>query len=479
MPLSALRARGPTSRLPPQPRPIGVVLPRMSVDPDQPSATDPTPKPPVDSGGESAEALRLKRRFKRGATESEEGEKPDQTIELLSTLLQDLIAKKEQPGAPEPEPKTAKYHRLSKTGSGVAGTPEPNPPVASAPSTAAAPAGPTISDPSPPPLPPPVTFRPAPIREPAFRLGWLWSSLIGVLALLALTYLTVVYFRSATMEGGAGTKLAPAPVTVAWNDAMLSQLDQALAADPAGDLKGARRIASSLVKPDGSAPPGLVVYLASINVRLARSYDVEADLMRAISGATPEAAARFNEALAFSFSRSRDFDKAADFFKVASRLDPFSAPLFYHWGEALRHLGRFQEAADVFRQALDRIPTGQPEAESLRDCINLKQRLTLIEQAREGEFQDKLTSQLAVPQPSGYWLLTAAAVALQHKNLPDAAGFLGRARDALGAVTFDEFLNDYFFRADADRKELADFFPSDPAARGAGLLPTMAYTVEP
>ena len=82
-------------------------------------------------------------------------------------------------------------------------------------------------------------------------------------------------------------------------------------------------------------------------------------------------------------------------------------------------------------------------------------------------------------QPSGYWLLTAAAVALQHKNLSEAATDLGRARDALGAVTFNELLNDYFFRAYADRKELADFFPLDPAARRAQLEPTMTYTVEP
>ena len=254
---------------------------------------------------------------------------------------------------------------------------------------------------------------------------------------------------------------------------------KALAADQAGDLKGAQRIASALKKPDAPAPPGLDLYLASIQSRTEHSYDVEADLLRALSNASPEAAAELNERLAFNFSRARDFTKADDFFKAASQLDPFSALLFYHWGETLRHLGHFQEATEAFRRALDRVPTGQPEAESLRECINLKQRLTLVEQGRDGELQTEMDEALKTPRPSGYWLLTAAAVALQHKNLPEAAADLGRARDALGTVTFDELLNDYLFRAYADRAELAGFFPSDPAARRAQLQPTMTYTVEP
>ncbi len=424
----------------------------------------------------------MKRRFKKSGSEAEEGEKPDQTIKLLSTLLQDLIAKKEQPATPEAEPRTAKYHRLSKSGTGAPGAPpEPSAVAASTPAAvppvAAAPAGPSVESPSTPPALP-VTFRPASIPQSPRRLGWLWLSLLGLLAFGALVYLTVVYFRPAAKETGGGNKLPPAS-TATWTDDTLRQLDQALAADQSGDLKGAQRIASALKKPDVPAPPGLDLYLAGIQSRTDHSYDVEADLLRALSTASPEAAAEMNERLAFNFSRTRDFARANECFKAASQLDPFSAPLFYHWGETLRHLGHFQEASDTFRRALDRVPTGQPEAESLRQCINLKQRLTLTEQARDGEFQAEMDEALKAPQPSGYWLLTAAAVALQHKNLAQAAGDLGRARDALSTATFNELLNDYFFRAYADRKELADFFPPDPAARRARLQPTMTYTVEP
>ncbi len=456
----------------------------MSVDPDQPTASEPTPsKAPADPSGENADSLRLKRRFKKGGAEPEEGEKPDQTIQLLSTLLQDLIAKKEQPTATEIEAKTAKFHRLSKTGSGTAGAPSEatvtpgNVPPAVADDETPPPGASAANPPAP---TPPVTFRTAPLYAPRFRTRWLWACLLGFLLLSGATALTVFYFKAPTETPGARSKRAlPSLPAAVWTDAMLSQLDQALAADQAGDLKGAQRLASALKKPDVPSPPGLDFYLASLTTRLEHTYDVEADLLRAVGKASSEDSATINELLAFNFSRAREFEKAADFFKIASQLDPFSPALFYHWGDTLRHLGHFQEADATFRRALNRLPTGQPEVESLRDCINLKERLSLVEQGRDGELQAEMAEQLKAPVPSGYWWLTAAAVALQHQNLEEAAGFLGKARETLGAAQFDALLNDYFFRAFADRKELAGFFPADPAARRARLIPTMTYSVEP
>ena len=458
----------------------------MSVDPAQPSDSESTPlKTPADPSAENAETLRLKRRFKKGGTESEEGEKSDQTIQLLSTLLQDLIAKKEQPDSPEPEAKTTKYHRLSKTGSGTAGTPSEtaaatgNVTPASA-SVEANSAEAPAANPSTPSVLPAVTFRPAPLYKPRFRSRWIWLGLLGFLFFAGATYLTIVTFSVPAGTSDARATQSPPPVSLAgWNDAMLTQLDQALAADQAGDLKGAARIASAIVKPGAPSPAGLDLYLASLTTRREHTYDVEADLLRAVGKASPEEAAAINAALAFNFSRARDFEKAAEFYKTASRIDPFSAPLYYHWGEALRHLGHFQEADATFRHALDRIPTGQPEFASLRECILFKQRLAFIEQGQDSGFQAELADRLKAPMPSGYWLLTAAAVSLMHNDLPEAAGFLSRAREVLGTPQFYTLLNDYFFRAYADRKELADFFPLDPATRRAKLLPTMAYSIEP
>lgn len=482
---NALRPFLPPRRLLPEPCLTEGYVTRMSVDPDQPSSPDAIPpKTAADPAGENAESLRLKRRFKKGGAESDEEEKPDQTIQLLSTLLQDLIAKKEQPGAVEAETKTAKYHRLSKTGTGGSGaTPELASTGTSAPSSVAPMGTPETetavsgSSSAPPPLPA-VTFRPAPVREPGFRWGWAGMCFLGLAVFAGLTWATIAYFRPASSAGEARTKSPPA-MAGAWNDAMLTQLDQALAADQAGDLKGAQRLAAALKKPETPSPPGLDLYLASLTTRFERAYDVEADLLRASSNASPEEAAAIYERLAFNFSRTRDFVNAVKYYAAAGKINPFSAPSFYHRGEALRHLGHFQDAVASYRRAIDRIPTGQPENESLRECVNLKLRLALLEQGHESEFQDQLTEQVKAPSPSGYWLLTAATVALQHKNLSDAAAFLGRARDALGATQFDSLLNDYFFRAYADRKELADFFPPDPAARRAKLVPTMTYTVEP
>ncbi len=455
----------------------------MSVDPDQPSASEPAPsKAQAVSSGENADSLPQKRRFKRGGAESEEDERSDQTIQLLSTLLQDLIARKEQPTATEIDAKTAKYHRLSKTGSGATGAPteaisvpENVPPTVVSAKTAT-PEAPSVT----PSAPPPVTFRPAPLYAPRFKARWLSACLLGFLVLIGAGALTVMYFRAPAGDPGARSNRPLPPVPAAlWTDAALTQLDQALAADQAGDLKGALRLASAIKKPDVPSPPGLDLYLASITTRQEHTFDVEADLLRAVSGASVEDSAAINERLAFNFSRARDFEKAAEFFQTGSRADPFSPALYYHWGDTLRHLGHFRDADTAFRRALNRLPTGRPEVESLRECIDFKARLSLVEQGRDAELQTEMAEQLKAPVPSGYWWLTAAAVALQHKNLEDAAGFLEKARETLGATQFDSLLNDYFFRAFADRKELAAFFPADPAARRAKLIPTMTYSVEP
>ena len=66
-------------------------------------------KSPAEPAGDNAEAPRNKLRFKRPSGDAEEPEKPDQAIELLSSLLQNLVAKKDQrPPASEPAPASAK-----------------------------------------------------------------------------------------------------------------------------------------------------------------------------------------------------------------------------------------------------------------------------------------------------------------------------------------------------------------------------------
>lgn len=452
----------------------------MSVDPAKPSAPDPTPpKSPTEPAGDNADAPRNKLRFKRPGGEAEEPEKPDQAIEILSSLLQDLVAKKDQrPASPEPAPasvKGAKFHRLSKTGSGQPATPAETSPApdespASAPgSPAPAPAAPGA---------PPVTFRPVvalDLDEELRRLRrWKTLALLSLLALAGLVVYVVWFARPAAQPDAPSARSAP---VAGWTDASLQQLDRALAADQSGNLKEAQRLASAIGKAD-TRPPGLAIYLAGLETRLERGYDAEADLLHLQKDAAPEAMAAIQTALAFNFSRSRDLDKAADAAKNAARNDPFSASLFYGEGEAARHLGHLPDAIASFRRALDRVPTGQPEAASLRECIGLKLRLCYLEQGQENEFQTEMNERLQAPAPSGYWLLTGAASALQRKDVPAAADLLGRARNTLGQEQFDALLNDYFFRAYTNRKELAEFFP-DPATRRAKLLPTMTRTVEP
>ncbi len=453
----------------------------MSSEPDQPPSPNPTPeKSPADPAGDNAETFRQKRRFKRGSVgESEDEEKPDQAIEVLSSLLQNLVAQKEQrPAALEPAatpPKAAKYHRLSKTGSGNPTVPtETAPaPAETIPATSDAPPAPAATTP-----PPAVVFRPAPILDPALedRRLRVWKTL-ALLSLLALVGLAGYMFWSARPAGSGNAPEAKPATPTAWTDTSLHQLDLALAADQAGDLKEAQRLASAITAPNAAPPPGLAIYLASLGTRLERRYDAEADLLRLAKNASPEGVAAINEGLGFNFMRSRDFEKAAETYKTAIHHDPFSASLLYEEGEIARHLGHFADAEASFRRALDRVPTGRPEFASLRECIGLKLRLCAVEQGQEGTLQAETDEQLKSSSPSGYWLLTAAAIALQHQDWTAAAGLLGRARGALGAEQFNALLNDYLFRAQADHKEIAEFFPD--AAQRAKLPATMAHTVEP
>ena len=87
---------------------------------------------------------------------------------------------------------------------------------------------------------------------------------------------------------------------------------------------------------------------------------------------------------------------------------------------------------------------------------------------------------LTAPQPTGYWLLTAAAYALQHGDLAGAADALKKARVALPPETYVGLTNDYFFHNFASRPELAALLPADtPQAREQPFVKRMGYFVDP
>ena len=270
----------------------------------------------------------------------------------------------------------------------------------------------------------------------------------------------------------------PGPGELPWPPTALARLNDIIATDQSGNLPDALQAATSLRKEAGPLP-GLDLYLGSLKARTLHFNDANAT----VSGLTgmdvpPALAAAAYDRMGFIYSRQRVFVQAVTNFARAIADDPFRGVYYFHWGEALRRRGRPEESVNAFQQALARVPA-DAENESLRQCIALKSRLASIELGKGAQFKSELEDQLKAPAPSGYWLLTAAALALQENRTPDAVDPLQKAKAALSAVQFDDLSSDYFFRAYAVRPELASLLLPEDSERKKARRKTGTYFIDP
>ena len=448
-----------------------------------PPAADPAPPPAEDTT--APEYLPQKRRHKRSAEPAEldlsEGE--DDEILILGTLLQRLLAKK-QAEVPEPETRTRINRFVQKNTAPLPAAQPPSPAADESADTPAAgePPGGTSAIPLP--------ARPLPKLTPRAVQStdedqWAASSLNrsrGILYFAFCTGLAIVAFlvgRGASHPAAASGTSAAATPAPQWNATLLGKLDQVLAADQSGNLKDAKAQALDLKKQIGSSLE-LDLYLGSLTTRLGHTNDAEADLSRLLEPyMQPLQAAAVNESLGFTYARRRDFKRAAEAFADATRISPFDANNYYWWGEVLRRQGRFQDAVDKFRQALQRIPEGQAEGESQRECAAFKLRLAQIELGQDAEVKPQIDNHLRQPSPGGYWLLTAAAFALQHGDVPGATDAFQKARDALPTGQYALLTDDYFFHGFAEKPELVNFLPATSAEAKQKKRTQMTYFVDP
>lgn len=287
--------------------------------------------------------------------------------------------------------------------------------------------------------------------------------------------------RNASGHRDPISRTAPEVAAAAvWLPAHLERLRQARAAERAGDLRTALRLTTELAK-SVDLGPQLAAYRATLTTRLSYLNDAEADItMRLRPNISPDASAALNTARAFNFVRWRRFNLAIDAFAAVAQADPGDAFNLLQWAETLRRKGNFPEAIDKFQEAFSRIdPAASPYAEPQREYIAYARRLSLVENGRETELQPELGQRLAAPAPSGYWLLTGAAAALQKGDLPAAVDILEKARAVLSPDHFRVLLDDYFFRSFAHHPEITPFLsPSTPEQQQARLL-SMDYFVDP
>lgn len=277
------------------------------------------------------------------------------------------------------------------------------------------------------------------------------------------------------LGAGKGPVVAAIPTAEAsaWSEANIRVLDQALAADKAGDFDAARRL---LAAPEikGKTLFGAKSYQANLLSRSGFGAEAEVTLAGTPDLLNPSGI----EQMGFVSARNRDFDKASDWLQRAILSDPFPPESFYRLGEALRRKGNLADAMTRLEEALLRIPA-DPELNEQREIVSLKLRLVKIEGGQQAELAPELEAQLKGPVPSGYWALTAAAASLQNNDLAAAAASLTKAKGALGEERFNVLISDYFFRAAADRPEISSFYATYEATRKRRLRSQAAFFVDP
>ena len=447
----------------------------MSADSTPPPPPEPVPPTPEEL---PSEARAIKRRYKKpeASEAGASGGDPEGEIIILSSLLQNLLERKQGTQAPVPEGEPrAKVNRFVSRGSAATTTTEaatspaePSDPGLPREETAAAPTpAPSRKDNS-------TTEAMASIAFPKFeprpyaaepsgweRSGSTWGR--GILyfafaALLALGAFLVGRGDARRTDAAALNSRNEVGLTDLWSPAYTDALDKALAADHGGDLPAALRMASDLAK-NMKPNPVLQAYRATLNTRLGHTNDVEADLSRLLNPTTaPADAAVLNEAQGFNYTRRRDFDHAIDCFAAIALVRPLDTGNLLHLAEAYRRKGRLADAADTFRLAILRLAPGTlPESEARREYLSYEQRLTLVENGRDGDFKEDLAAHLTTPSPAPEWLLTAAAVALQKGDMSAAVDALKKAQAVLPPARFDARMSDYFFRSFAYHPEMNAF----------------------
>ncbi len=310
------------------------------------------------------------------------------------------------------------------------------------------------------------------------RGGSRWI-ILGLLTAAGLVLLGYVAGRG-NVVAADGSQASEAAVANSWRDGDAAQLRKAHAAERAGDLPAALRLLNDLSKTT-ALDPLVQAFRGSLNSRLGSFNDAESDLARSVSASSPPGArATIEAARAFNFVRWRRFTSAVPCFQAVAQVDPANVPNLLNWAETLRRIGSLTEAIDKFSEAIARLDVNATAyAEPQREYIDFARRLSLIEVGRGGELQAEINGRLAAPAPSGYWLLTAAAQALQKGDVPAAADALGKARAVLAPEQFRSLLGDYFFRSFSQHAEIDPFlYSSTPEERKARAM-SMNYFLDP
>jgi tetratricopeptide (TPR) repeat protein len=230
---------------------------------------------------------------------------------------------------------------------------------------------------------------------------------------------------------------------------IMSLLDQAIAAENAGDAKKATALFDQ-ARHDGGHIQGLDYQLAMLSYH---------------SGDLPSALLMLNRSLAEGENAGQSYGlrgmianrkgpaKGLHDFEAGTQADPFDPTSFFYWGEALRRTGQPREALVHLLQASQRARSAAELA-----TYQLKVRLTQIELGQDKEFAQELAAQMASSHPAPEWVLTAAALDMHREDYAAAAADLARAEQLMDRAALAQALRDYFFYSYADKPQLAALY---------------------
>ena len=244
--------------------------------------------------------------------------------------------------------------------------------------------------------------------------------------------------------------------SIRWSPSERARLTPILAAESSSrpwEMADLLRRLNATTSPAGGTP--LLEARAAI---AARSHaEAEIRLLRTRREGTADAG-EIAFLRASNFCAQRRYDDMRASLDDAIAADPMRAEFHFARGEVDRRQGRPNDAMEGYARAIERAKPGRVPT---RETIAFRRRLLLIQSGHESEIGiAEVEAALALPSPSGDWLLTAAAMAIHRQDLADAARWMQRARTVMPLPLYLDRVDDFAFRKHISQSELKALFPT-------------------
>jgi Flp pilus assembly protein TadD len=277
------------------------------------------------------------------------------------------------------------------------------------------------------------------------------GSLMGRSVILAAILVCAGCGRKSPPASSQAGNPSPAPAVPALDDKGLKarlKLNEALQAQLGREYDRAIRLFGEAVALDPKLT-GVDYQIAVCQMNLGNEPESKKTAYKSIG--RKESVAQAYNLIGTMAGRAGNYAEAEWAFGRATEAAPADPMAFYDWSESLRAEGKFSEAVQKLRAAIQRNP-GEP-------LYALKLRLARIEVGEALALVPDVDRELALQPPAADWQMTAAAIALKYGKYQDAARLLDAARHSMQPILFFGLIQeDPFFREFKRTPEIAPFY---------------------